>query len=1076
MSTLTLENWENARGERARRPRGAKPVARGQRLKSTAWLDGEMVWHDGALGWKTPGQIFVPDAAQIERAKSDLDKLPASETVQRRLEKWRLARKLGAVQARDLAHLCAVSRRRNPAALRKLAPLLVLESLGVSLPHSPARALGLAWPHSQSALESVVEDEMWPLQARQLAAFVAGANGGIESLPRPLRGVAALGARWQREANWLQTIAPVLMLETARLNDETARRLVQLSGCAALFAPDAAVLGQLLRAHGIEGGLQVGEQLAALELRWPQLPDFTPAESVESCQLAHQTRVEMRRAERDLRADWREIALAMALRAPATLALWGEFSQLLLDAAPDLVARVGGRNRRSKARNLLRSQTLDGAVFLAAMTLPLAQWLVRLGRQSLQSFDPALCLRLWCEVARRHLEQTPAPRLGRRVKREAGRQWFIALERGFEADAVPLLRVARAGGIEVALAAWERKHHRSLGYKYGCYARVPASSRVLLESWAAIARELPVCSFTPEEWTELWAPFEPSHARQIIAALRDAMRPLPPPSRAAVWENLVDLVPTRAQASAVWPHLPAVLRAVAPLLSQWEKRAVSDGIGLLCAVGEIGHDWGVPAALWPVLARVAAESCAAARALDADLPDPKIAYKIALFLSVAVSPSEAALPDEFRATLGVVAPSLTVDAEIWETALPGARAARGRPQLARALIHGLQIAPERALRALKYLAVLQREDRAQTRGAQTLDALETQAPTLAPSWDTALKTAPELESATREYAAWKARAGENTDPPPGVGKVLDWPRKWAREIEALESKLAAQPQAAPAQLQTRLDNLRARLSDEPKWRAQQALEIAQTLENAIPRAAFAALEGVLENAFRARLENLCGVLPSEFALNDDWINALLLGREVEFNRKWARALLRLEAAGQQNWREQLPGNTRFLADLSARGVDVNFYLSEFRRARGEFTLWLESEPLGILQMGNRFGTCLSRGGCNAFSSVANAIELNKRVVYARDKKGAIVARQLWAVSAGFELLGFHVYCNLPGEAHRAMTAHFAAHAREFARSCGLKLADTGEVASLVAPQWYDDGVRAWQKIETAHPKSRAIVK
>ena len=138
MPKITLENWECARGEKSRRPRGPKPVARGQLLRATAWLGGALVWHDGALGWQVETQIVVADADKIERAGRALDRLDArgveGETIAARREKWRLARRLGALQARDLDRLCAISRRRNPAALARLAPLLVTEALDAELP------------------------------------------------------------------------------------------------------------------------------------------------------------------------------------------------------------------------------------------------------------------------------------------------------------------------------------------------------------------------------------------------------------------------------------------------------------------------------------------------------------------------------------------------------------------------------------------------------------------------------------------------------------------------------------------------------------------------------------------------------------------------------------------------------------------------------------------------------------------------------------------------------------------------------------------------------------------------------
>ena len=53
-------------------------------------------------------------------------------------------------------------------------------------------------------------------------------------------------------------------------------------------------------------------------------------------------------------------------------------------------------------------------------------------------------------------------------------------------------------------------------------------------------------------------------------------------------------------------------------------------------------------------------------------------------------------------------------------------------------------------------------------------------------------------------------------------------------------------------------------------------------------------------------------------------------------------------------------------------------------------LRLETDLLRILQMGNYMGTCLSLGGGNAFSTVANACDLNKRVLYAANGAGTEV--------------------------------------------------------------------------------------
>jgi hypothetical protein len=112
-------------------------------------------------------------------------------------------------------------------------------------------------------------------------------------------------------------------------------------------------------------------------------------------------------------------------------------------------------------------------------------------------------------------------------------------------------------------------------------------------------------------------------------------------------------------------------------------------------------------------------------------------------------------------------------------------------------------------------------------------------------------------------------------------------------------------------------------------------------------------------------------------------------------------------------------------------------------------------------MGNYMQTCLSVGGGNAFAAVANACELNKRVVYATDGAGHVVARKLVAINAEGRLVGFHTYTTL-GEAESSqLRAIFPRYLRDFAARCGLGMADDGVVPTLFAEAWYDDGCVAW---------------
>ena len=221
--------------------------------------------------------------------------------------------------------------------------------------------------------------------------------------------------------------------------------------------------------------------------------------------------------------------------------------------------------------------------------------------------------------------------------------------------------------------------------------------------------------------------------------------------------------------------------------------------------------------------------------------------------------------------------------------------------------------------------------------------------------------------------------------------------------------------------------------------------------------------------YRRRLVAVVGVLFDDLRFDDDLLNAALLTLDVQHNRRLLLRLLRAHLSGEHGWREQHPANIAFLRDLAARGCDAAAWLGMMPRAYrcagvagGRVRLRLERDPLRILQMGNLMDTCLSFGGINSFSTVANAGELNKRVIYATDMSGRIVGRKLIAISQEWKLVGFHTYSSLGDTAgNTALRAVFRRYAASFAERCGLEPADQGTVARLFAEAWYDDGVVPW---------------
>jgi hypothetical protein len=128
-------------------------------------------------------------------------------------------------------------------------------------------------------------------------------------------------------------------------------------------------------------------------------------------------------------------------------------------------------------------------------------------------------------------------------------------------------------------------------------------------------------------------------------------------------------------------------------------------------------------------------------------------------------------------------------------------------------------------------------------------------------------------------------------------------------------------------------------------------------------------------------------------------------------------------------------------------------------------LEIVDQPTPVLRLGTYVGSCLGLGGICAYSAVAVAMDVNKQVLYCRNSSGAVMARQVLAISEAEELVCFGVY---PYGVARDLKQAFAEYDRAFARALGLSIHDpdavenggpSSEVALLLASHWWDDD--AW---------------
>ena len=204
-------------------------------------------------------------------------------------------------------------------------------------------------------------------------------------------------------------------------------------------------------------------------------------------------------------------------------------------------------------------------------------------------------------------------------------------------------------------------------------------------------------------------------------------------------------------------------------------------------------------------------------------------------------------------------------------------------------------------------------------------------------------------------------------------------------------------------------------------------------------------------------------------------HALMIQPSVEENRRALRRFLHQYWSGNRRYVEDHPISRRWMATHSAvdfglwkRGVWRQVELPEV----GTVELAVETDPLEVLRLGTYVGSCLGVGGGFTFSAVAAVVDVNKQVVYARDRRGSVVGRQLLGISESEELVCYEVY---PTSASKEMRASFRAYDHAFAKAMGLpihvedadKTEEDGEdrVVALLAQDFYGDEV--WDMSNTS---------
>ena len=127
----------------------------------------------------------------------------------------------------------------------------------------------------------------------------------------------------------------------------------------------------------------------------------------------------------------------------------------------------------------------------------------------------------------------------------------------------------------------------------------------------------------------------------------------------------------------------------------------------------------------------------------------------------------------------------------------------------------------------------------------------------------------------------------------------------------------------------------------------------------------------------------------------------------------------------------------------------------------ELKLEFSENPIDTLMMGKMIGSCLNPDDINFWSCFANTIDINKKVLFIKDKKnGDIWARVLIGINEHNKLIRYRIYkrYNFAEDIDKEINQYL----RDFAKGCGLELDNSGKPKELSGLTYYDDGVKGFE--------------
>jgi hypothetical protein len=1002
---------------RRRKPRRVLTVK--MLAAKTAWLDARLRWRDGRVVWDRPGGPLVPRPADLAAARRALDEIArypvaagralgdVEGLIERRRRRLEIAKLLCEVHEPDLSALAREARGGSGRAMHRLLRTLVAGALcGEPLPVEPCRAVIACAGGAEPLLRRLLDDAEAPREGRALAAMTLGAlHGASTTIPLARDPWIRRAYGWGRSAGLPSDPSTILTLLAESNGEDLARRLLAAQSVESRFHPPASLLRDMF-ADGVAAERVVtvveacadAAPIADLLLEYRSL---LPDPASGKCRKAAAERFAAVREE--------------------TLASLVDIVHCFLRSTPDpaVVRTVATLVRSlrlfpefsSEVARALTAVLRVGSDLPDELRLPFLNLLVDCQHRiwnfsTLQDPSKSGCVRVWFEdrlakvvrPMRTLFERAPDAR----VVREA-----------VEREAVGKLSEYWWRGAEKSWVVLQ------LGVDFG----VSASSYLFDQLCSAVG------SYT-----------NASSARAAFLPLVRALADDTPEVRRSLLGHLLTVsFESRDGRRIVFPRFTRYVdRLRHVMVAHNDYYGIKYSVSALVEVERTAPD----------LADDVLDLTLTTPTTSGEDGEERNVFVEATRLGLAIAGNDR---EHFKTVFETVLRSTPAAGRDWFAR--GVAALDKHPAVRATCVASFE------RQARRCIALLTRFGQALALGASAVEPLAALNAIVGECG----------EHRTETYARARRLLGEDEALPAGVRRALDLPQKLERELAYIETLLEREPERED--LASRAASLRNRLvaGGANRLRVEAEKDANERLERATTEALLSAAERQMLACFRKQLVSLIGAEPDALRFDDDLLNAILMSVGVDENRKHVVRLIRAHVWGDGEWRERIPANVAFLESLAARGVDPTLWLGAHPHsfhcesaAGGRVRLAFECDPIRVLQMGNYFDTCLSAGSFNAFSAVANACELNKRVVYATDGEGRVVGRKLIGIDETGKLLGFHSYAGLHDDkGNEVLLAAFLDYLRAFAAACGLELADDGTVPKLFVDDWYDDGAVEW---------------